>query len=103
MAGSAGTYARGMDRDENTAYLEWWANQSTCLARIPVTLTAASTKGEWEAVLSSPPDDDALNHLQELIEASPYFTLRLGASAVEVQVQPFGDTDHLELAAVVVA
>ncbi|MGW2055463.1 hypothetical protein ACWCOZ_16310 [Streptomyces sp. NPDC001840] len=89
-----------MDCDENTAYLEWWANQSTCLARVPVTLTAVSTKGEWEAVISPPPDDDALNHLRELIDASPYFTLRLDASVVEVQAQPFGDTNHLQLAAV---
>lgn len=86
--------------DENTAHLEWWANQSTCLARIPVTLKAVSTKGEWEALISPPPDDDALNHLQELIEASPYFTLRLGASVITVQAQPLGNTNHLQLAAV---
>lgn len=50
--GSTGVYARGMDRYEKTAHLEWWANPFTCLARIPIRVTATVNTGEWGAVFS---------------------------------------------------
>ncbi|MEJ8647105.1 hypothetical protein WKI65_03215 [Streptomyces sp. MS1.AVA.3] len=34
-----------MDRYEGTAHLEWWANRSTCLARLPVRIVPAAGNG----------------------------------------------------------
>jgi hypothetical protein len=86
-----------MDRDEKTAHLEWWANQSTCLARILVRVTATASKGEWEAVISPPLDQGVRENLKELIDADPCFTLRFDTSAVEVQAKGSDDLSHLRL------
>ncbi|MFD0166548.1 hypothetical protein ACFVJH_20730 [Streptomyces decoyicus] len=34
-----------MDRYEGTAHLEWWANRSTCLARLPARIVPAAGNG----------------------------------------------------------
>ncbi|MER7983871.1 hypothetical protein [Streptomyces sp. NPDC095817] len=86
-----------MDRYEKTAHLEWWANPSTCLARIPIRATATASTGEWEAVFSPPLDHDLREILKQLIDADPCFTLRFDASAVEVQTEDFDGVDHLRL------
>lgn len=86
-----------MDRYENTARLEWWANPSTCLARIPVRVTATTSAGEWEAVISPPLDHGAREDLKLLLDADPCFTLHFDASAIEVQAEDLDDLDHLRL------
>lgn len=86
-----------MDRYEKTARLEWWANQSTCLARIPVRVTATASTSEWKAVISPPLDHSARENLKQLIDVDPCFTLRFEASAVEVQAQNLHDLEHLRL------
>ncbi|MFF3322318.1 hypothetical protein [Streptomyces sp. NPDC002889] len=89
-----------MDGYEGTALLEWWANRSVCLARIPVRINPTAVGGTWDAVASPPLDRDASEDVQLLIEASPYFTLRFGDdSATEVEVVRSGATDHLRLTA----
>ncbi|GAA3487874.1 hypothetical protein [Streptomyces cremeus] len=86
-----------MDRDEKTAHLEWWANPFTCLARISIRVTTVAGTGEWEALFSSPLDQDVRENLKQLIDADSYFTLRFDASAVEVQAEDFDGVDHLRL------
>lgn len=95
--GSTGVYARGMDRYEKTAHLEWWANPSTCLARIPIRATATAGTGAWEAVFSPSLDHGGRENLRQLIDADPCFTLRFDASAVEVQAEDFDGIDHVRL------
>lgn len=95
--GSTGLYARGMDHDEKTAHLEWWANPSTCLARIPIRVTTTAGTDEWEALFSPPLDQHVRENLKQLIDADPCFTLRFDASAVEVQAEDFDGVDHLWL------
>ncbi|MFF3787961.1 hypothetical protein [Streptomyces sp. NPDC001933] len=89
-----------MDRYEKAALLEWWANPSTCLVRIPVRVTATASTGEWEALLSSPLDHGVRDDLKQLVDADPCFTLRFDTSAVEVQAEGFDGLDHLQLVAV---
>ncbi|WP_129766748.1 hypothetical protein [Streptomyces sp. L-9-10] len=89
-----------MDRYEGTARLEWWANRSTCLARISVRIVPTVGSGTWDAAASPPLDRDAREDVQLLIEASPYFTLRFeDDSATEVEVVHSGDINHLRLTA----
>ncbi|MFD1273114.1 hypothetical protein ACFQ51_19270 [Streptomyces kaempferi] len=81
-----------MDGNEDRAHLEWWANRSSCLARIPVRLAAGPGSRAWDAVVSPPLDRGAREDMQFLIEASPYFTLRFGDDSVtEVEVERAGD------------
>ncbi|MEJ8641343.1 hypothetical protein WKI68_07400 [Streptomyces sp. MS1.HAVA.3] len=42
-------------------------------------------------------DDGAREDLKQLVDADPCFTLRLDASAVEVQVEDFDGLDHVRL------
>ncbi|MEU1676782.1 hypothetical protein ABZ752_32805 [Streptomyces roseifaciens] len=88
-----------MDHYE-TAHLEWWANQATCLAQIPVRVTATADTGVWEAVIAPTLDHGALKDLKQLIDAGPCFTLRSDASAVVVQAEDFNGLDRLRLAVV---
>ncbi|WP_393098214.1 hypothetical protein [Streptomyces sp. LN325] len=90
-----------MDGTEDRAHLEWWANRSSCLARIPVRLAAGPGSRAWDAVVSPPLDRGAREDMQFLIEASPYFTLRFGDDSVtEVEVERAGDPGRLRLSAV---
>lgn len=86
-----------MDRYEKTAYLEWWANRSTCLSRIPIRVTATAGTGEWEAVASPPLDQDARENLEQLLDADPCFALCFDGSTVEVQAEGLDDLDRLRL------
>lgn len=91
-----------MDRDEQSAYLEWWANPHICLARIPIRATATASVGEWEAVPSPPLDQRARDNLRQLIDADPCFTLQrpgthVDTSAVTVQVTDCDSDEHLRL------
>ncbi|MFD5033590.1 hypothetical protein ACFWM0_24755 [Streptomyces sp. NPDC058405] len=43
-----------MNGYEGVARLEWWANRSTCLARIAVRITSAPGSGAWNAAALSP-------------------------------------------------
>jgi hypothetical protein len=88
-----------MTDHESPAHLEWWANPSTCLARIPVRVTAALDGGVWNAAV--PPDfvgRQAGDGLQFLIDADPIFTLRFeDGSVTEVVVDHSEDLEHLHL------
>ncbi|MCX4658575.1 hypothetical protein [Streptomyces uncialis] len=86
-----------MERYERAAHLEWWASPFTCLARIPVRATATANMGEWDAVFSPPLDHGLREHVEQLIDADPCFTLRFDTSAVEVQAEDFDGVDHLRL------
>ncbi|MCL7491137.1 MULTISPECIES: hypothetical protein [Streptomyces] len=87
-----------MDRYEGTAHLEWWANRSTCPARIPVRIVPAAGNGTWNATASPPLDRDAKEDLQLLIDAGPHFTLRFDDdAATEVEVAHSGDVSQLLL------
>nr|QKO28674.1 hypothetical protein [Streptomyces sp.] len=50
--------------------------------------------------MSPPLDQGASENLKQLIDADPCFTLRIDATAVEVQAVDFDDLDHLRLAVV---
>ncbi|MFF8387093.1 hypothetical protein ACF053_26075 [Streptomyces kanasensis] len=89
-----------MDCDEEAAHLEWWADQSTCLARVPVRVIATPSTGEWRAVVLPPFDDVARQNLEGLLDVDACFTLRFGASAIEVQVEHYDRGDRLRLAAI---
>ncbi|MCX4822809.1 hypothetical protein OG883_23500 [Streptomyces sp. NBC_01142] len=89
-----------MDRYEGAAHLEWWANRSTCLARIPVRIVPTAGGGTWDAAASPPLDRSESEDVQLLIEASPYFTLRCEDDvAVEVEVASSGEINHYRLSA----
>ena len=40
---------RVVDRFEGRAWLEWWANSSTCLARVEVAVVIDAIHGGWDA------------------------------------------------------
>ncbi|MER5465659.1 hypothetical protein ABT010_34265 [Streptomyces sp. NPDC002668] len=91
-----------MNSREGIAHLEWWANASTCLARIPVRVTSALGNTAWNVAV--PPaldgDDDDGESIQLLIDASPFFTLRFeDDSTTEVEATHSGDINCLRLSA----
>lgn len=87
-----------MDRNEGSAHLAWWANRSTCLAQIPVRVTAAPDGDGWNAVVSPPLEHDAHEALQLLLDSDPVFTLRTADGFVTtVTVEHSGDLTHLRL------
>ncbi|MET8226035.1 hypothetical protein [Streptomyces sp. NPDC005301] len=86
-----------MDRYTRPGHLEWWANPSTCLACIPVSVTALAGTDVWEAVVSPSLDNDGLEDLKLLMDADPYFTLRFETSAMEVRAETLAALDHLRL------
>ncbi|MCX4680163.1 hypothetical protein OG413_33660 [Streptomyces sp. NBC_01433] len=84
-----------MDRYEKTAHPEWWANPSTCLARILLRATSTANTGAWEAVFSPPFDHGVGENLIQLIDADSCFILRFDTSAVDVQAEDFDGVDRL--------
>ncbi|MEV5505422.1 hypothetical protein [Streptomyces orinoci] len=79
------------------AHLEWWANSTTCLARIPVKV-AAAPDGHWDAAVSPPIGPDQCEHLQLLLNTDPCFTLRTADnSATIVMAEHSGDLNRLRL------
>lgn len=89
-----------MNGGEGTAHLEWWANPSTCLARIPVRVTSAPDGAAWNAAASPALDGHERESVQDLIDADPFCTLRFGDdSAVEVEAAHSGDVNYLRLSA----
>ncbi|KUN95114.1 hypothetical protein AQJ84_23900 [Streptomyces resistomycificus] len=79
------------------AHLEWWANTSTCLARIPVSVEAA-TGDAWRATALPELDPETRDSLAFLIDLSPVFTLRFKNDAVvEVVAELAGDLNRLHL------
>ncbi|MFJ2440599.1 MULTISPECIES: hypothetical protein [unclassified Streptomyces] len=87
-----------MDRYRGTACLEWWVNRSTCLARISVGIDNTPSDNAWNAAPHPPLEPGARDDMRLLIEASPYFTLRLAdGSAVEVEVDHSEGIDRLRL------
>ncbi|WP_435131484.1 hypothetical protein [Actinacidiphila sp. bgisy144] len=90
------------DHHEGTATIEWWANSSTCLARLGVYVTIRAAH-EWtcEARFTpalSPEDQEGFDFLMEL---DPLFTLRFdegGTLLVDVVAVP-DDSGRLSLTA----
>ncbi|MEU5211832.1 hypothetical protein [Streptomyces sp. NPDC020742] len=88
-----------MNNDEDLAHLEWWANPSTCLARIPIRIEVIAGDA-WNAAVSPELDDQTRDGLEFLIDLSPVFTLRFdNDSVVEVAAGHSGDLNHLHLQA----
>ncbi|WP_171166966.1 hypothetical protein [Streptomyces sp. I05A-00742] len=89
-----------MRADEDRAHLEWWANRSTCLARIPVRVTALPGGGAWDAVPLPPLGHAAGEDLRLLVEADPCFSLRFGDGSVTVvEAEHSDDVGRLRLSA----
>ncbi|MFE9298803.1 hypothetical protein [Streptomyces niveus] len=87
-----------MNGREGTAHLEWWANPSTCLARLPVRVTSTPGGAAWNAALSPGIDGEGRGSVQDLIDADPFCTLRFDdGSAVSVEAAQSGDVDRLWL------
>ncbi|MEW1795264.1 MULTISPECIES: hypothetical protein [Streptomyces] len=87
-----------MNGREGTAHLEWWANPSTCLVRIPVRVTSAPGGAAWNAALSPGIDGEGRESVQDLIDADPFCTLHFDdGSAVNVEAAQSGDVNYLWL------
>ncbi|WP_405439553.1 hypothetical protein [Streptomyces niveus] len=87
-----------MNGREGTAHLEWWANPSTCLVRIPVRVTSAPGGAAWNAALSPVLDGDVREGVQDLIDADPFCTLHFDdGSAVSVEAAHSGDVNDVWL------
>ncbi|MET7752982.1 hypothetical protein [Micromonospora sp. NPDC005367] len=79
-----------MDRFECRCWLDWWANSSTLLGSVEVSVVVTAITGSWEAdgrlVSESDEDREAFAFLCEL---DPVFTLRFeDESVVAVTVHP---------------
>ncbi|MFE4497398.1 hypothetical protein ACFRKD_33625 [Streptomyces niveus] len=87
-----------MNGREGTAHLEWWANPSTCLVRIPVRVTSAPGGAAWNAALPPGIDGEGRESVQDLIDADPFCTLHFDdGSAVDVEAAQSGDVNYLWL------
>lgn len=81
--------------DEDLTQLEWWANPSTCRARVPVVLEAAHD-GTWIAFHSPELDVETHDSLRFLIDMGPDFSLRFrDGSVIPVVVGYSDDTNRL--------
>ncbi|MFD4771832.1 hypothetical protein [Streptomyces niveus] len=90
-----------MNGREGTAHLEWWANPSTCLVRIPVRVTSTPGGAAWNAALSPRIEGEGRESVQDLIDSDPFCTLRFDdSSAVDVEAAHSGDVNHLCLSVV---
>lgn len=66
-----------MDNFEGTATLEWWANRSTCLARLGVRVTRVTANdGTCDAILEPPLTAEERENFDFLMALDPLFTLR---------------------------
>ncbi|MFI0939705.1 hypothetical protein [Streptomyces sp. NPDC021020] len=91
-----------MDNFEGTATLEWWANRSTCLARLGVRVTARATGNNWtcDAVLEPPLTAEERENFDFLTALDPLFTLRFGEDGMlHVHVAAAEGDGRLTLAA----
>ncbi|GAA2803404.1 hypothetical protein GCM10010441_30180 [Kitasatospora paracochleata] len=87
-----------MDTDAIPAALEWWANSSTCLARVPVRITPGPAEGSWAAVPVPALAGDDAEGFRFLLDLSPYVLVRLpDDSTPEVEVGHDGDVNRLRL------
>lgn len=78
-----------MDTYEGTATLEWWANRSTCLGRLRVSVAVCAAGVSWtcEATLESPLAAEDREGFDFLMQLDPHFTLRFDdASTLLVNV-----------------
>ncbi|MGX1507498.1 UNVERIFIED_CONTAM: hypothetical protein RKD43_006123 [Streptomyces graminofaciens] len=82
-----------MISDEELAQLEWWANPSTCLARIPVILEAAHD-GTWIAVASPGLDAETQENLRFLVDLGPEFSLRFKDGSITLVVVVHSDNTN---------
>ncbi|GHF36245.1 hypothetical protein [Streptomyces morookaense] len=87
-----------MDHCDGVAHLEWWANLSTCLMRIPVRVAAAADDTAWDAIISPVVEGEAQEEVQLLLDADPVFTLRTADGVVAtVAAEHSGDINRLRL------
>jgi hypothetical protein len=85
-----------MDRYEEAARLEWWANRHTCLGSFDVRVTVLHDASGWHAsaVFASPLSEEDREGWGFLMELSPYFTLRFEGddqAAIDVRVDESED------------
>lgn len=91
-----------VDSYEGTAMLEWWANRSTCLARIGVRVAVGVTGNDWTCDATFEPsltgeDRESFDFLMAL---DPLFTLRFDEATVRhVNVATTADDGRLSLTA----
>lgn len=91
-----------MDSYEGTATLEWWANGSTCLARLRVQVAVGVAGDNWtsEATYETPLAAEDRESFDFLMHLDPHFTLRFDdASTLLVQVVEAGVEGRLILTA----
>ncbi|MFD3458069.1 hypothetical protein ACFWVC_38630 [Streptomyces sp. NPDC058691] len=91
-----------MDSYEGTATLEWWANRSTCLARLGVRVAARVTGNDWtcDAILEPSLTAEDRESFNSLMALDPLFTLRFDEeSMLHVSVAATGDDGRLTLTA----
>jgi hypothetical protein len=91
-----------MDSFEGTATLEWWANRSTCLARLGVRVAVRVTDNDWtcDAVLEPPLTAEDRESFDFLMALDPLFTLRFDEeSTLHVNVVAAGTDGRLTLTA----
>jgi hypothetical protein len=91
-----------MDSYEGTATLEWWANRSTCLARLGVRVAVRVTGNDWtcDAILEPPLSGEDWEGFDFLMALDPVFTLRFDEeSSLHVNVAATGGDGRLTLTA----
>ncbi|WP_433893331.1 hypothetical protein [Streptomyces sp. CA-111067] len=91
-----------MDSFEGIATLEWWANRSTCLARLGVRVAVRISGNDWacDAVLEPPLTAEDREGFDFLMAFDPLFTLRFDEEGMlHVNVVAAGDDGRLTLTA----
>ena len=92
---------RTMDRFEGRCWLDWWANSSTNLGGIEVSVAITPTVQGWTAhgeLISDPTSEDVREGFAFLCDLDPVFTLRFrDGSTIQVTVTPT-DQDRFTLA-----
>lgn len=80
-----------MDRFEGLVWLDWWANTSTRLGSVEVSLEVGSGEADWDACGRLIRDEDA-EELAFLCSLDPVFVLRFAdESTIAVSVQATDD------------
>lgn len=102
VSGSAGGDTRLVDRYVGPAWLEWWANRSTCLGSVEVDLQVTVDDGGWRAsaTFATPLEGEEREAWEFLMRLGPYFTLRLREderATIEVRVEEFERGERLAL------
>ena len=90
-----------MDAYEGSARLEWWANQSTCLASATIHLVIRADETAWDASGSfDPPLSEDEREEWQMLLSSPWVTLVLpGRGDMRIDAHAELTDDQLRLTA----